>query len=391
MSRPGAGPELGQSDQHHTDADLLRRLNACQRHFHNNLQAHDDGVLIVAHDGRVVLVNPAAEALLNRPAAGLTGAPPPVRLSSGLGEHLYLPPSAPGRPPRLAQLRVLPTASKVQPAHLATLRPLTSPNSVSRQTGRDEFLALLAHVLRNPLASIRNALHPVKNSADPALLSEMRDTITRQFENLAHLLDDLLDIIGKITLRPQPTDLSELARSAVAAIGHSAESKGHNQGAQFTIRLPANQRADQPSDTPPPDPATSAELIPPTTSSSPLRVLIVDDNVDSARSISLLVSLWGHHANTAHDGPEALELAASFHPTVALLDIGLPRMDGYELAFRLRQQAGTRPILLIAMTGYGQEEDRARSLATGFDHHLVKPVDLEALEQILTEQASKQA
>lgn len=114
-----------------------------------------------------------------------------------------------------------------------------------------------------------------------------------------------------------------------------------------------------------------------------LRVLIVDDNVDSARGLALIVELWGHQTLVAHDGPQALECATSFQPEVALLDISLPRMDGYELAFRLRQQAGDRPLLLIAMTGYGREEDRHRALAANFDHHLIKPVDFEALETIL--------
>ena len=167
--------------------------------------------------------------------------------------------------------------------------------------------------------------------------------------------------------------------------------KAINQGAQFTIRLPAHSQQEQPTSSSPPAPTTRADLAQPTTSPNPLRVLIVDDNVDSARSIALLIGFWGHDVETAHDGPEAIELADRFQPAVALLDIGLPRMDGYELAFRLRQQAGNRPLLLIAMTGYGQEEDRARSLATGFDHHLVKPVNLEVLEQILNEQASKPA
>jgi CheY-like chemotaxis protein len=114
-----------------------------------------------------------------------------------------------------------------------------------------------------------------------------------------------------------------------------------------------------------------------------IRVLVVDDNVDSAESMALLLSLDGHEVRTAFDGPGALARAAEFGPEAVLLDIGLPGMDGYEVARRMRELPGLENALMIAITGYGQDDDRARSRAAGFDHHLVKPVDPEALSALL--------
>ena len=120
------------------------------------------------------------------------------------------------------------------------------------------------------------------------------------------------------------------------------------------------------------------------------RVLVVDDNIDSAASLMMLLQALGHEVAMAHDGIEALEQAERFAPDTVLLDIGLPRLDGYEVARRLRAQA-QRHYLLIALTGWGQEEDRARARAAGFDHHLVKPVDLDQLGRILAVQQASAA
>ena len=114
------------------------------------------------------------------------------------------------------------------------------------------------------------------------------------------------------------------------------------------------------------------------------RVLIVDDNVDSAESLAVLLRQSGHEVRTTHDGPSALDLTSSYRPEVVLLDIGLPGMDGYEVARRLKQQPGMQAVSLAAVTGYGQEEDRRRSREAGFDYHLVKPVDLAALQEVFT-------
>jgi CheY-like chemotaxis protein len=113
------------------------------------------------------------------------------------------------------------------------------------------------------------------------------------------------------------------------------------------------------------------------------RVLVVDDNVDAAATLAELVDLWGHEVRVAYDGRLALEEVSRFQPEVVLLDIGLPQMDGYEVARRLGEQAGRQGLRLVAVTGYGQEEDRRKAEAAGFDDHLVKPVDPDALQQLL--------
>jgi len=118
------------------------------------------------------------------------------------------------------------------------------------------------------------------------------------------------------------------------------------------------------------------------------RVLVVDDNQDSAETIAMLVELWGHQARIVHSGPAALEEAPGWRPEVVLLDIGLPGIDGYEVARRLRQEPAMAGALLVAMTGYGQERDRRMSSEAGFDHHLVKPVDPAVLQSLLASAAS---
>jgi CheY-like chemotaxis protein len=115
-----------------------------------------------------------------------------------------------------------------------------------------------------------------------------------------------------------------------------------------------------------------------------MRVLVVDDNVDAAQTLHEFLAALGHRSAIAHDGIAALEVASVFHPDVAVLDIGLPVMDGYELARRLRELAGCGQLRLIAVTGYGQDSDRARSREAGFDHHLVKPIAFDALIPLLS-------
>jgi two-component system OmpR family response regulator len=116
------------------------------------------------------------------------------------------------------------------------------------------------------------------------------------------------------------------------------------------------------------------------------RVLVVDDNRDSAETIAMLVELWGHQVRIVHDGPAALASlreSPDWLPEVVLLDIGLPGIDGYEVARRLRHEPSVEGILMVAMTGYGQERDRQLSREAGFDHHLVKPVDPAMLQALL--------
>lgn len=119
-------------------------------------------------------------------------------------------------------------------------------------------------------------------------------------------------------------------------------------------------------------------------SPDPRRVLVVDDNLDSAETMAELVRIWGYEVRTAHDGPAALECARSFRPNVVLLDVGLPGMDGYELARRLRAE-GLAGDLLVSVTGYGQEEDRRKAEEAGFDHHLTKPVNPDILQRLVAQ------
>jgi CheY-like chemotaxis protein len=120
-----------------------------------------------------------------------------------------------------------------------------------------------------------------------------------------------------------------------------------------------------------------------TNAKSPCRVLVVDDNRDSADSLAMLLRFWGHHAWVAYDGPSALALAQAQQPDVVLLDLALPQMDGYQVAWRLREEVGLKDAMLVALTGYGQESDRQHTQEAGFCHHLLKPVDPALLEHLL--------
>lgn len=155
----------------------------------------------------------------------------------------------------------------------------------------------------------------------------------------------------------------------------SAFSAGLGKGTEFTIRFPMGRA--QPHHTS--SPVASMGMRP------GLRVLVVDDNVDTATTVSLLLQKAGCVTETAYDGPSALDCANRFHPDAAVLDIGLPGFDGYELAKRFRANPGLTPMKLIAISGYGQEQDRSRAKDAGFDHHLVKPVQLEALTRLLSQ------
>jgi CheY-like chemotaxis protein len=175
-----------------------------------------------------------------------------------------------------------------------------------------------------------------------------------------------------------------LVKSLVELHGGQVEalSDGHGKGSEFVIRLPIGRaEAERPVDrTTPTHAATPAR-----------RILAVDDNVDSVESLARLLGLQGHEVRTAYDGPTALATAEAFQPQVVLLDIGLPRMDGYEVARRLRKKTGLKDILLVAVTGYGQDDDRRRATEAGFDGHLVKPADLGVLQALLTTTANPRA
>ena len=154
-----------------------------------------------------------------------------------------------------------------------------------------------------------------------------------------------------------------------------ARSAGAGQGSTFIIRLPLIER-----------PSASAGE-PESATSVRQRILIVDDNADAADSLALLLQLDGHDTHAVYSSGEALQVAESFHPDVILLDIGLPEMNGYEVARRIRSVPRLKHTRLIALTGYGQADDQARARAAGFDEHLMKPVESDALKRALSGRA----
>lgn len=362
---------------------------------------------------------------------------------------------------------------------------------------KDEFLATLAHELRNPLAPIRNALQIMRLTGEAAIHENARSIIERQLQQMIHLVDDLLDVSrisqGKVELRREHADLAAvvhtavetsrplidagkheltlrlpapgalivdvdvtritqvianllnnaakytppqgrieiaaerangsarisikdsgmgippallpqvfemfaqidrtleraqgglgiglaLVKSLVELHGGSVEahSEGHGRGSQFVVNLPLTVADAQ-------VPAQEPAAIPMNHHSKNIRVLVVDDNVDSADSLSQCLRMLGYQTLTAHDGVEAVRSADAYNPDVALLDIGLPQMSGYEAARRIRAQQRRDRLLLIALSGWGQEEDRRKSKAAGFDHHFVKPVDIDALTNLLAQ------
>ncbi len=359
---------------------------------------------------------------------------------------------------------------------------------------KNEFLAMLAHELRNPLAPIQNVTELLRLKVPPELaLSAHIDILGRQSRNLARLVDDLLDVSrvtrGVIELQQETVDLRDIAQRArqvvestarvdrqqitlqlppeplvvegdpvrleqivvnlltnalrysdagarivvtvkrqdssalieVAdnGIGISAEylprlfnlfeqaqeglarprgglgigltvvkalvtmhggtveaaSPGLGKGSVFTVTLPLAQ-AKSVSST-----ATTADS--PERDVASRRIVIIDDNIDAASSLSDLLTLAGHSVRVAHDGPTGVELVTAFVPDLLLLDLGLPGMDGYDVAAHLRAAEATREMVLVALTGYGQPEDRIHTAEAGFDHHLVKPVDIDALARII--------
>jgi len=355
---------------------------------------------------------------------------------------------------------------------------------------KDEFLAMLAHELRNPLAPLRNASELLATIAREEPQTQFGvEVIKRQVTQLTRLVDDLLDVSritqGRIELTREPVELSDVIAQAVETVeplmrekrhqvsifasqqplyvngdnarlvqclsniltnatkftdrdgeirvrlyadgsagvidisdngvGIAAEllprifdlfvqgdrtldrsqgglgiglsvvrrlvemhggqvtarSAGLAEGSSFSIRLPLI------------DPPAVRPEQPAHFTAARQRILIVDDNQDAADSLSLLLQLDGHDTHAVYGSRAALELAQSYHPDVVLLDIGLPEMNGYEVARRLREIPGLERVRLIALTGYGQAEDQARAQAAGFDDHLMKPVESQALQQAL--------
>jgi CheY-like chemotaxis protein len=166
---------------------------------------------------------------------------------------------------------------------------------------------------------------------------------------------------------------SEVGSNAVGP----PRSDGPGKGSEFTVRLPvAVASVSHQPQVPKGEGEKTGTLV-------KRRILVVDDNKDSADSLSIMLKIIGMDVHTAYDGLEAVEAAAAFKPDVVLLDIGLPQLNGYEAARRIREQPWGKDMVLVAVTGWGQEEDRRRSQEAGFNAHMVKPVDPAALQQIL--------
>lgn len=359
---------------------------------------------------------------------------------------------------------------------------------------KNEFLALLAHELRNPLGPIRHAVKILRARApSPDELQWATSIIDRQTEHMTRLVEDLLDVSrmtrGTIELRRERVNLATVLNAAVEGssalmerhrhqlevtapspplyvegdltrltqivanlldnaakytdpggkVWLSAEREGDNavirvkdsgmgirsealprifdmftqagvplersqgglgvglalverlvqlhggtvsaysagagQGSQFTIKLPLAQAQKVP--------AVEPRDTSPTPSRSRCRVLVVDDNVDSVDSLAMLLRMMGHEVETASDGASGLDKAVAFKPDVAILDIGLPKVNGYELAKQIREQQWSKDVILVALTGWGQEQHRRRSEESGFNHHLTKPVEFDVLQDIL--------
>jgi CheY-like chemotaxis protein len=158
----------------------------------------------------------------------------------------------------------------------------------------------------------------------------------------------------------------------------TATSPGPGEGSTFAVRLPLASAAEKAAPAPAPSGTRSAN-------SRALRVLVVDDNADAAESLASLLELSGHDTRVANDGEQAVRTAHEFRPEIVFLDIGMPGKDGYEVARELRDSADTREAVLVALTGWGAKDDRARSRRAGFDHHLTKPAGLAAVDGLLAQ------
>ena len=384
-------------------------------------------------------------------------------------------------------------------AHLQMARMRREAEETLRDADRrkDEFLATLAHELRNPLAPLRNGLQVLKlaSGSDGEVIEQSRNMMERQLGQMVRLIDDLLDVSrisrGAIELRKERVELAKVIRQAVETSLPLIEQASHeltvsvppepiyvdadvtrlaqvfanllNNAAKYTehgghIGLTVEPRdgdvlvtvRDDGLGIPAPMLASVFEMFtqvdrsleksqgglgigltlvkrlvelhgggrgrPERAATAPgsefvvrlpvapspgehheqeergdeeagragrRRILVVDDNEDSAISLAMMLRLMGNDTRTAHDGLQALDVAAWYRPDVVLLDIGMPRLNGYDTARRIREQAWGKHALLVAMTGWGQDEDRKRSQEAGFNLHMVKPVNPEALQSLL--------
>jgi CheY-like chemotaxis protein len=155
-----------------------------------------------------------------------------------------------------------------------------------------------------------------------------------------------------------------------------ARSEGHGFGSEFVVRLPVLAPSGH-------EPQPTAESEQPSGAPAERRIVVADDNEDSAFTMAMMLKIMGHDVRTAHDGFEAIKVAEAFRPELILLDIGMPILNGYDACRRIREQSWGKGVVMVALTGWGQDEDKRQSREAGFDHHLVKPIEPEALEKLL--------
>ena len=210
-------------------------------------------------------------------------------------------------------------------------------------------------------------------------LETSKEEIQSSNEELTTVNDELND--RNAELNRLNDDLENLVKMHGGTV--DANSEGIGKGSEFVVRLPMEPDALEVIR----DKAEVVPLLNPPlrTSATPSRILVVDDNRDSATSLAMLLKLQGYQTQTAFDGLEAVEAATTFRPQVILLDIGLPKLNGFEVCRRIREQSWGKEIVMVALTGWGQDEDRQKSNEAGFDHHLIKPVDSKALTKLLNE------
>jgi CheY-like chemotaxis protein len=313
------------------------------REFLSAIDLLPEPMLLVGTDGGILAANQAFARQLGRPAEDFLGTPLSLLITdswSAVTDYLQ----------RCARSdRLLAGSLTLRHPNGATLefraggagyssgesRPVSgaAPCVLLRLEARADsagFLAVLAHELRNPLAPIRNALEVMRVSAgDQAVTTAARSMIERQLQQLVRLIDSL-------TAKP-------------AAATAAPEGPG---------RKPPMLRT---------------------------RILVADDNRDAAQSLAFMLEIEGHDVRTAHDGLEAIQIGESFRPQVVLLDIGMPRLDGYATAREVRGRSWGISVCLVALTGWGQEEDRRRAEEAGFDRYLVKPVDPQILNALIAQ------
>src|SRR2546425_1059455 len=258
---------------------------------------------------------------------------------------------------------------------------------------KDDFLAMLSHELRNPLGAIQLGAQIIRlGRASQAAIQKATEIVDRQVKHVARLLDDLLDVSritrGRIELRKSSVPLAASVAHAVETSRALIEAQGHSLTISLPeepIRLDADPTRleqiltnllDNAAKYTPPAPATKQRV------GRARHILVIEDNPDAREMLRVALEVDGHRVDVAEDGPLGVEMARSSRPDVVLVDIGLPGLNGYEVAKQLRALFG-RHVRLIAVTGYGRPEDRDRTQAAGFDAHLTKPVSAERIAEAL--------